>query len=76
MIRSAILGAALFSLSLGPCDKIKALAGGQQATAEPSDTTTMQPAATVTPEDQLMKEAGDLCAAGDCVSAHDRLAVG
>ncbi len=76
MMRAAILGAALFSLSLGPCDKVKALVGGQPATAEPSDTTTMQPAAVISPEDQLLKEATDLCTAGDCLTAHDRLTVG
>ncbi len=75
MLRSSIVVAALFSLTLGPCDKVKTLLG-QAPTATPDDDTTLAAAPVVSPEDQLMAEATQLCAAGDCQSAHDRLAVG
>jgi hypothetical protein len=73
MMRSAFYGVALFALSLNPCDQIKAALGQGQAAP---DTTTLTPAPVVSPEQQLMVEADQLCTAGDCQSAHDRLAVG
>jgi hypothetical protein len=76
MLRSTVVAIALFSVTLGPCDKVKALLGqAPQATNDSSDSQlTAQPV--VSPEDQLMIEATQLCTAGDCQSAHDRLAVG
>ncbi|MEO7109643.1 MAG: hypothetical protein ABI183_04310 [Polyangiaceae bacterium] len=76
MLRSTVIAIALFSATLGPCDKVKALLGqAPPATNDSSDTQlTAQPI--VSPEDQLLTEATQLCTAGDCQSAHDRLAVG
>jgi len=76
MLRSTVIAIALFSVTLGPCDKVKALLGqAPPATNDSSDSQlTAQPV--VSPEDQLLAEATQLCTAGDCQSAHDRLAVG
>ena len=76
MLRSTVIAAALFSLTLAPCDKVKALLGqAPQATNDSSDSQ-LTAGPVVTPEDQLITEATQLCAAGDCQSGHDRLAVG
>ena len=76
MLRSTAIAVALFSLSLSPCDKVKALLGqAPQATNDSSDSQ-LTAGPVMTPEDQLMTEATQLCAAGDCQSGHDRLAVG
>jgi hypothetical protein len=76
MLRSTVIAAALFSLTLGPCDKVKALLGqGPQAVNDSSDSQLVA-SPVITPEQQLMNEATQLCSAGDCQSAHDRLAVG
>jgi hypothetical protein len=76
MLRSTVIAAATFSLTLGPCDKVKALLGqGPQAVNDSSDSQLVA-SPVVTPEQQLMNEATQLCNAGDCQSAHDRLAVG
>lgn len=76
MLRSTAIAAAVFSLTLGPCDKVKALLGqGPQAVNDSSDSQLVA-SPVVTPEQQLMNEAAQLCSAGDCQSAHDRLAVG
>jgi hypothetical protein len=76
MLRSIAIATAAFSLTLGPCDKVKALLGqGAQATNDSSDSQLVA-SPVVSPEDQLMTEATQLCNAGDCQSAHDRLAVG
>ncbi|MGH7281126.1 MAG: hypothetical protein ACRELY_06360, partial [Polyangiaceae bacterium] len=70
-----LLGVGLFALVQNPaCDKVKAMMGNQPAAAP--DDTTMAPSPVITPEQQLMNEADQLCNAGDCQSAHDRLAVG
>ncbi len=76
MLRRTVIAAALFSLTLGPCDKVKALLGqAPEATNDSSDSQLIaQPV--VSPEDQLMAEATQLCNAGDCQSGHDRVAVG
>ena len=74
MTRSVLLGVGLFALLQNPtCDKVKALMSNQPQAA-PDDT--MAPSPVLTPEQQLMNEADQLCTAGDCQSAHDRLAVG
>jgi hypothetical protein len=75
MLRSTVIAAALFSLTLGPCDKVKALLGQPQAINDSSDSQLVA-SPVITPEQQLMNEATQLCSAGDCQSAHDRLAVG
>ncbi|MEO8876349.1 MAG: hypothetical protein ABI461_12240 [Polyangiaceae bacterium] len=76
MLRSTVLGIAIFSLGLGPCDKVKGMISPQPAaTPDPGDTQ-LTAGPVVSPEDQLMAEATQLCTAGDCQSAHDRLAVG
>lgn len=75
-MRSALFGVGLFALLQNPaCDKMKAMLGGNSQAAAPDDTT-MAPSPVITPEQQLMNEADQLCNAGDCQSAHDRLAVG
>ncbi len=74
MTRFALFGVGLFAVLQNPaCDKMKAMLGNQQAAP---DETTMAPSPVITPEQQLMNEADQLCTAGDCQSAHDRLAVG
>ena len=74
MTRSVLLGVGLFTLLQNPtCDKVKAVLGNQPQAA-PEDT--LAPAPVISPEQQVMNEADQLCTAGDCQSAHDRLAVG
>lgn len=74
MMRSVLLGVGFFTLLQNPtCDKLKAVVGNQPQAA-PDDT--LAPAPVISPEQQVMNEADQLCTAGDCQSAHDRLAVG
>ena len=64
--------------SLDPCSKLTALMGQQTSTtsASAAATTVMVPAPPpLTPEEAAIAEAKQLCARGDCQSAHERLAV-
>ena len=75
MLRATALGIAVFALALGPCDKVKGMIFPQTVTTDPGDTQ-LTAGPVVSPEDQLMAETTQLCTAGDCQSAHDRMALG
>jgi hypothetical protein len=85
MMRAAMLKAraiVLVALSIGgasPLDQCKQLASKDANRPDAAEGSITVPAIPVTPalsfEDQTIKEAKQLCASGDCQTAHDRLAI-
>ncbi len=82
MLTTRAMALVVLSLGLGgasPLDQCKKLASTDTASPNASEGSITVPAVPVKPalsfEDQSLKEAKQLCASGDCQTAHDRLAI-
>ncbi|MDB4994015.1 MAG: Adenylate cyclase [Myxococcaceae bacterium] len=82
MLTTRAIALVVLSLGLGgasPLDQCKQLASKDTSGPDASEGSITVPAVPVKPalsfEDQSLKEAKQLCATGDCQTAHDRLAI-
>jgi len=72
---SRLLVIVALATALDPCSKLEQQLKGNTAASAATATTPAPPPQTLTAEDLEMREAKDLCAKGDCETAHKRLAL-